>query len=88
MTILNEIDAEVEKMISGYSVKISNTEKLLNCAKLEIQQLRREGKSYQYVRTDQARLFAQLAAYHQAQADFDSLLDYTQTKQAIRLTKI
>lgn len=70
------MEDEIQKFISEYTKKIANVDILLNQVKVGIQQARRAKEDYTHLRTDQARLFAQLNAYHQVQADFDSLLDY------------
>jgi len=70
------MEKEIEKFISEYARKISDIEILLNSVKVDIQQARRGNEDYTSMRLEQARLFSRLTSYHQAQADFDSLLDY------------
>lgn len=70
------MEEEIEKLIAEYDIKISNVAKSLNLLKTRIPHLRRNKEDYSIERREQAILFAQISAYHQAQADFDSLLDY------------
>ena len=70
------MENEIEKFISEYDKKISNVEISINELKFKIKQARRAKENYSNLRLEQSRLFAQLGAYHQARADFDSLLDY------------
>ena len=70
------MEKEIKKLIAEYEKKIASVDVLIELVKTEIEQARSLKIDYAHLRLNQTRLFAQLNAHHQAQADFDSLLDY------------
>lgn len=71
------MEDEIQKLISEYYKKISDVEIQLSNISSEIQRERRSKEDYTSLKIEQARMLTKLNLYHQARADFDSLLDFT-----------